>query len=240
MTSEVQAGGPLAVVCQARMSSSRLPGKVLWPVAGRPALQYLVERLERATRPDLIVVATSVESSDDPIAAFCERLDLDCHRGPLEDVAERFREVVERWSLSAFVRVTGDSPLLDPRLVDHAVELYAEGGTGVVTNVFPSTFPSGQSVEVVGADAFRQAYELMETAYDHEHVTPYLYRHHERFGVRNFRAERDLSGLDVSVDTSEDAALIDAIVARMERPHWEYGWEDVVRLSREVSAGASR
>ena len=232
--------GPVAIVCQARMTSSRLPGKVLRPLAGRPALQYMVERLGHARRPDRIVVATSVEASDDPVAELCERLQVGCHRGPLDDVAGRFLEVIERWSLAAFVRVTGDSPLLDPRLVDHALELYAEGGAGVVTNVFPSTFPSGQSVEVVEAGAFRQAYELIEDAYDREHVTPYLYRHHERFGVRNFSAPEDLSAIDVSIDTSEDAALIDAIVGRMSEPHWEHGWEDVVRLHREVSTAARR
>lgn len=233
--------GPLIVVCQARMTSSRLPGKVLRPIEGRPALQLMLERLDRAARPDLVVVATSVERSDDPVAALVERLGVPCHRGPLIDVAGRFMEVVQRWSPAAFVRVTGDSPLIDHRLVDHALELYAEGGADVVTNVFPSTFPSGQSLEVVAAGSFRRAYESMEEPHDREHVTPYLYRHHERFRIRNFSAGEDLSDLDVSIDTAEDAALIEAVVARMERPHWEYGWRDVVRLYREVvESGAAR
>jgi spore coat polysaccharide biosynthesis protein SpsF len=230
----------VAAVCQARMTSTRLPGKVLRPIAGRPALQYTLERLERSTRPDLVIVATSADHSDDPVADLCARLNVPCHRGPLSDVAGRFVEVLDRWSLSAFVRVTGDSPLIDPRLVDHALDLYAEGGADVVTNVFPSTFPSGQSLEVVTAGVYRRARELMEDAYDLEHVTPFLYRHPDRFRIRNFRADEDLSRLDVSIDTAEDAALIEAIVARMDRPHWEYGWRDIVDLYREASAGAAR
>ena len=163
------------------MSSRRLPGKVLRPLAGKPALQYLLERLSHCDEVDRVIVATSGEASDDPVAAFCAAAGALVHRGPLEDVAARFGEVAERFELDAFVRVTADSPLLDQALVDRGAALYREGDFDVVTNVYPrSTFPSGQSLEVVRAEAFRRALAGMDDPYEHEHVTPYFYRHPER------------------------------------------------------------
>ncbi len=217
------------------MSSRRLPGKVLAPLAGRPPLQYLLERLERCREIDQVVVATSIEPSDDPIAEWCEQRGASVHRGPLDHVAARFGEVIERFGLDAFVRVTGDSPLLDQALVDRGAALYREGDRDVVTNVFPrSTFPSGQSLEVVGAEPFGRALERMTEPDEREHVTRYLYRHHENFRIENFLADRDDADLDVSLDTEEDARLIGAVLDRMERPHWEYSHEEVTAIARDL------
>ncbi len=217
------------------MSSRRLPGKVLAPLAGRPPLEYLLERLERCQEVDTVVVATSVEASDDPVARWCEQRGTSVHRGPLEHVAARFGEVVERFGLDAFVRMTGDSPLLDQALVDHGAALYRQGGHDVVTNVFPrSTFPSGQSLEVVGAEPFGRALERMTEPDEREHVTRFLYRHHQDFGIENFLARHDDGDLDVSLDTEEDARLIEAVLDRMDRPHWEYSHEDVTAIAREL------
>jgi spore coat polysaccharide biosynthesis protein SpsF len=225
----------IAAVVQARMSSRRLPGKVLRPLAGTPALQYLLERLARCGEVDDVIVATSVEASDDPVAAFCEARGTTVHRGPLEDVAARFGEVVERFGLDAFVRVTGDSPLLDQALVDRGARLFRDGEHEVVTNVFPaSTFPSGQSLEVVGAEPFGRALAAMTEPDEREHVTRYVYRHHEDFRIHNFLAEHDDADLDVSLDTEEDAALIEGILQRMDRPHWDYPSAEVTALARAV------
>ena len=227
----------IAAVVQARMSSRRLPGKVLRPLAGRPALQYLLERLERCEQIDRVIVATSTEPSDDPVAAFCQSEGASVHRGPLEHVAARFGEVVERFGLDAFVRVTADSPLLDQALVDRGAALYRKGGFDIVTNVYPrSTFPSGQSLEVVGADAFRTALARMDDPYEREHVTPYFYRRPGEFRIHNFVAGGDDSDLDVSLDTGEDARFIETILERMDRPHWTYSSADVAALAREVLA----
>ena len=227
----------IAAVVQARMSSRRLPGKVLRPLAGKPALQCLLERLERCEQVDRVIVATSTEPSDEPVAAFCESAGATFHRGPLEHVAARFGEVVERFGLDAFVRVTADSPLLDQALVDRGAALYRKGGFDIVTNVYPrSTFPSGQSLEVVRAQAFRSALAHMDDPYEREHVTPYFYRRPEVFRIHNLVAEQDDSGLDVSLDTDDDARLIEAVLERMDRPHWTYSSDEVTALAREVIA----
>lgn len=226
----------LAVVSQARMTSVRLPGKSLRHLDGeRTMLQLHVERLRRCERPDLVVVTTSIDPSDDPIAELCERLGVEVHRGPLDDVARRFYDVVERFALDAFVRVTGDSPLLDQRLVDEGIDTYREGGYEIVSNIRPSTYASGQSWEAVDAAAFREAYRDMSEPADFEHVTTFLYRNPERFRFRNVSRTPDEGHINLSVDTEADAGLVEAILARMERPHWEYGYDEVMELYREVT-----
>lgn len=236
----------IGAVVQARMSSARLPGKVLSPIAGKPVLDYVLERLDRSDALDTVAVATSVEASDDAVAKHCERLGVPVHRGPLENVAARFAEAAERFGLDAFVRVTADSPLLDQRLVDRGVALFQAGvraggrakGHDIVTNVFPSTFPSGQSVEVVSSEAMRTALGEMNEPDELEHVTLHFYRHPERYEIENFTSQTDEGGddgeLDMSLDTEEDAALIEAMIARMDKPHWEYTSAQLVELYRDV------
>jgi spore coat polysaccharide biosynthesis protein SpsF len=226
----------LAVVAQARMTSSRLPGKVLRPLDGsKPTLQFLIERVRHCTRAETLVVATSDEPTDDPVADLCQRLGVTLHRGPLHDVAGRYLAVVERFGLDAFVRVTGDSPLIDQRLIDHGIDLFRQGGADIVTNAFPSTFASGHSLEVVDAAVFRGAYAEMSEPAHLEHVTKYVYDNPAAFRIRNFTHDPDEGALNVSLDTEDDARLIEAILARMDRPHWEYDYDAVMGLYRQVA-----
>lgn len=225
----------IAVVAQARMSSQRLPGKILRDLGGgKTALEYHVERISRAERADLAIVATSVDPTDDAVAELCERLGVTCHRGPLSDVAARYIEVADRFGLDAFVRTTADSPLLDQALVDRGISLFEEGGADLVTNVAPSTFASGHSLEVLDARVYRETYAQMSEPDHFEHVTNFYYRNPDGFRIRNFESGRNDGNLDVSLDTEDDARLISAIIARMDRPHWEYGYDEVMELCRDV------
>jgi spore coat polysaccharide biosynthesis protein SpsF (cytidylyltransferase family) len=226
----------LAVGVQARMSSRRLPGKVLLPIAGKPMLGYLLDRLERCPGAPPVVVVTSGGADDDPVAAFCSRRRVDCFRGDLENVASRFAAVAEQRGLDGFVRVCGDSPLLDGRLVERALHLLRQGGCDVVTNVFPRSYPPGQSVEAIRADAFRRACELMSQPEDFEHVTKVFYQHPARFRVRNFTAPSAFGEVHLAVDTPEHLRLIEAVFRQMGRPHHEYGLDEVVKLYRAVGA----
>jgi spore coat polysaccharide biosynthesis protein SpsF len=223
----------IAAIAQARMTSSRLPGKSLRVLDGeRTTLQLHVERLQHAERPDMVVVATSTDASDDPIAELAAGLGAEVVRGPLDDVAARYAMAVERFALDAFARTSADSPLIDQALVDRAIELFEEGGWEMVSNVRPRTFASGHSVEVVDGSAFLAAYPEMSEPEHFEHVTPFLY---ERLRHRNFCQDRDDGGLNLSIDTEDDARAVEAILSRMDRPHWEYGYEDVLRLHREAA-----
>ncbi len=224
----------IGAIVQARMSSTRRPGKVLHQVRGQPLLAWLLERLGRARDLDGIVVATSVESDDDAIEQFCRDRGIPWHRGPLDDVARRFLDVVDRFGFDAFVRVTGDAPLLDQRLVSHAVTLFRSEQPEAVSNVRHRSFPRGQSVEVFGSSIFREALPLMTDPADREHVTRYFYRRPYR--VLEFHAPGDFSARQLSVDTDEDVARFEAVVERMTRPHWEYGWREILSLADEALA----
>lgn len=217
------------------MTSNRLPGKSLRPLDGeRTVLQFHVERLQHAVHPDLVVVTTSQDPSDDAIEELCRRLGVEVHRGPLEDVAARFLEVVERFDLDAFVRVTGDSPLIDQRLLDHGIEVFREGGHEIVSNIRPSTYASGHSWEAVDAAAFKSAYADMYEPEHFEHVTNFLYGRPERFRFHNVRKQPDEGEINLSIDTEDDARLVEAVIAHMDRPHWEYDYDAVMELYRAV------
>jgi spore coat polysaccharide biosynthesis protein SpsF (cytidylyltransferase family) len=232
----------VAAVVQARMSSRRLPGKILKSLAGRPSLDYLLDALRSCQRLSTIVVATSVDASDDPTAAFAVARGLPCHRGSLDDVARRLLDAALTTGADAFVRVNGDSPLLDSRLVDQAVAIYQAGGVEVVSNVHPRSFPKGQSVEVISVAAMRRAVAAMDAAHDREHVTPYIYSHERDFVIRSFQAARPRPELQLSVDSPEDFARCEAIITALDSPPHVAGWQacvdacDALGASRERSA----
>ena len=221
----------MCAIVQARMSSDRLPGKVLHPVRGKPLMQYLLESLSRCGRIDRVIVATSELPDDDAIADLCRRLGVDCTRGPLHDVAERYARVVRSLGLEGFLRVCADSPLLDHRLADQAVALFGEARCDLVSNVLRRTFPKGQSVEVVRSETFLAALpEFSEQ--DREHVTRHFYGHPERYAIRGFTCPRDLGGMRLCVDTREDLTRFEVIAGQLKNDHWTYDYTDFVELAR--------
>ena len=225
--------GVLAIV-QARMGSRRLPGKVLREVAGKPILQYLLENLQRSQRLAGVVVATSTSAGDMPIVELCERLGVDVSRGDQANVAGRFLDVIETRHAQAFVRISGDSPLLDPRLVDRAVGRFETGDCDLVTNLRPRSYPRGQSVEVLNSQVFRDAYRAMSRREHFEHVTRWFYENEDQVKISNFRAARDWSDIRLVVDTAEDLHMIARIVKRMERPHWQYELSEIIEIYKSI------
>lgn len=217
----------IGAVIQARMNSSRFPGKVLRPLAGKPMLAYIVESLQHADL-DAIVVATSNHSSDNAIGRWCLSNGVHCYRGSIDDVANRLHAAGRGSHLEAIVRVSGDSPLLDHRIVNEGVRRFRESDADVLTNVFPErTCPYGQSVEVISLDALERALPLMGPE-DHEHVTLALYR--DGFEVEGFDLGEDLSGPSFAVDTPEDGNRIEALIDQMTKPHWEYDVRELLEL----------
>jgi spore coat polysaccharide biosynthesis protein SpsF (cytidylyltransferase family) len=213
------------------MGSSRLPGKVLADLAGRPALAWLLERLEHATELDAVVVATSTEPADDAVEQFCGRLGQAVHRGPLEDLAARVLGAADAFGLDALVRVNGDSPVLDQRLVDRGVALLRVSGADLVSNVRPRSFPPGQSVEALRTAALRTAVRRMVDDDDREHVTGWLYRHADELRTLRFEQDPAVTAPPLTLDTPEDHARLDGVLRSMDRPHWEYRWDEVVALA---------
>ncbi len=241
MSNEVQTrdGKPrIGAIVQARMSSKRLPGKSLRPLCGKPMLQYVLESLEHVNQLDETIVATSTDPSDDPIVELCDRLGSVCFRGSLENVAERFWRASEARGFSAFVRISGDSPLLDPRLVTRAVDLFVESKADVVTNVFPRTYPPGMSVELVRSAAFERTVPELDDPYDREHVTSYFYRNSDQFRLVNFSLDPPRRDVHLAVDTAEHFDYVARIVATMNRAHWEYSLEELLAIGDELPTPA--
>ena len=225
----------IGAIVQARMSSQRFPNKVLYEVDGKPMLQYLLERLQHCNCLDALVVATSVDDSDTPIAEHCRQHGVACYRGPLLNVAGRFNQVLDVYQFDAFVRVNGDSPLLDQRLIEKGVGIFLNGDFDLVTNVLPRTYPKGQSVEVLRTAIYQRAYDRMQEAEDLEHVTKFFHKHPEDFRIRNFALAENLNHIRLCVDTRQDMDNFSTIVSKMNRPHWEYALEDILQVYRGLA-----
>jgi spore coat polysaccharide biosynthesis protein SpsF len=232
----------VVALIQARLSSQRLPGKILKLLGGRPSLDYLLDSLGRCQRLAAVAIATSVDPSDDATAAYAAARGIACHRGSLDDVARRLLEAARDERADAFVRVNGDSPLLDPQLVDEAVALYAAGDADLVSNVHPRSFPKGQSVEVISVAVMQRACDAMTTAHEREHVTPFFYARDREFRIRSFGAAQPRPEVQLSIDSPEDFARCEAIIASLGAPPWQAGWQSCVReydrLAPAVGGGA--
>lgn len=221
----------IIIIVQARMSSSRLPGKILRTTQGKPLLGYLLERLTHIQTPAPIVVATSREADDDVVASYCRDQGLTCVRGSLDDVAARFLQVLDETGAEAFVRISADSPLLDPLLIDRIVDLFHESGADLATNVMHRTFPKGMSVEAVDADAFRKMMVGAKAPDEREHVTLSFYRDPSVWHIAELTSSKSFGHVNLSVDTEADFAAFETILERMAKPHWRYGLDDILALA---------
>nr|MCU0926265.1 glycosyltransferase family protein [Hydrogenophaga sp.] len=197
-----------AIIVQARMTSTRLPGKVLLPLAGEPMLTRLVERLRRVQRADGIVIATTTNTTDDAIAKLSEQLGVPCHRGSEHDVLSRYADAARLHGADVVVRITSDCPLIDPALIDQVIAVYQESDCDCVSNMLPPTWPYGMAVEVFSAAALAEAHAEAGQPAEREHVTPFLYAHPERYRLRNVTSPVDLSHHRWTVDTPEDYELV--------------------------------
>jgi spore coat polysaccharide biosynthesis protein SpsF len=202
------------VIIQARMGPTRLPGKSLLPILNRPVLGRLLDRLALMKQRVRIVVATSREKGDLPIVDFCRREGVDFFTGSEEDVLERYTFAARHFGGDIIVRLTGDCPLIDPEVVDRAIErfvdLYPE--CDYLSNTLKRTYPRGLDVEVFKRRALERAFEEAFLTGEREHVTPYIWRHPELFSLASLEAEEDLSGYRLTLDTAEDLDLITKII----------------------------
>ncbi|HEY9233588.1 MULTISPECIES: glycosyltransferase family protein [Phenylobacterium] len=199
-------------ILQARMSSSRLPGKVMKSLLGRPMIARQLERLSRCASLDRLIVATSEDASDDELASFLEQSGAPVFRGPLADVLGRYVGAIEAFGVTGqVVRLTADCPLADPEVIDAAVRLQAQSGADYVSNSVRRTYPRGLDVEVFTAEGLLTAGREASDPYEREHVTPFLYRNPDRFSRGELVQDRDDSSLRWTVDTPEDFAFVERV-----------------------------
>ncbi len=187
------------------MTSKRYPGKMLAPFFGKPVLAHVVHRLKKILINPDIILATSSESTDDPLALYSQHLGLKVVRGSRDDVMERFIFSLKQYKCDAFFRVCGDSPLLLPFLFDKAASIYNNNNYDLVTNVFPRTFPVGMSVELIKAETFLETQKKITNYQDREHITKYFYSHCKDFKIYNIECGKPLDpNLQLAVDKPED------------------------------------
>lgn len=223
----------IIVIIQARMSSTRLPGKVLKEIAGKPMLAWVVERARKAQTVSEVVVATTVEPSDDPIVNFCAQMGYACTRGSLNDVLDRYYQAARVYNADVVVHVTADCPLIDPAEIDHVVREYQRSGVDFAANRLPPpfgrTYPIGLDTEVCSFAALERAWREAKEPYQREHVMPYLYEEPGRFKVLRVDHDPDYGDLRWTVDTPQDLELLRAIFERM-AGRVDFGWLDVLEL----------
>jgi len=215
------------VILQARMTSSRLPGKVMMDLCGAPMLTRQIERIRRARFINRIIVATSEGVEDTPVALLAQHLGVDCFRGSLKDVLGRFCHAAMEYSSDHVMRLTGDCPLADPGLIDDLIAFHLEGGYDISSLGIERTFPHGLDAEVMTFAALQSAGAAACSAHDREHVTPYLYARPELFRVGSMRQARDESHLRWTVDYPEDMEVVRRIFAHFLEVKPDFTWTDV-------------
>ncbi|MDZ7268729.1 MAG: glycosyltransferase family protein [candidate division KSB1 bacterium] len=200
-----------AVILQARMGSTRLPGKVLRPVAGRPLLQWCLLRLAESRLCRRVIVATTTLPQDDAIAAFCEQQQVPCFRGSENDVLHRYHEAARQFCVDPVIRVTADCPLIDARVLDAMLEAYFARPVDYLSNTLKRSFPRGYDLEIFSFAALHRAQQQAQQAHEREHVTPFLYQHPQMFKLAGFENDCEASALRVTVDTPEDLQVVEGI-----------------------------
>lgn len=222
------------VIIQARMGSTRLPGKVLMPLAGKPALSQLIGRVSSAATPDRIILATSILPSDDPIAAYCSENGLPCVRGSESDVLARYLQALEAHPSEIVVRITGDCPLMDPAIIDRLVTGLKEHPCAPdyhSNTLAPRMIPHGLDVEVFLAEAIRRAGREARAMEEREHVTPYLYRNPRIFSILRAAHPEDISHHRWTLDTPEDHHFLEKVLGAL--PTGAYSWRDTVKVLKQ-------
>lgn len=231
------------VVVQARFGSSRLPGKVLRDLGGQPLLARVLARARAIPGADAVVLATTSDPRDDAVAALGTTLGVDVFRGSEDDVLDRYYQAARRFDGDPVVRVTADCPLLDPVVAGLVIADYRAGGADYVSNFAPRRYPDGLDTEVFSFAALERAWREARLPSEREHVTPYIWKHPERFRLRGVAAAEDHSELRWTVDEPRDLEFARVVYARLQDAAPHFGMAEVLALLarepalRDINAG---
>ena len=218
----------IAAIVQSRMSSTRLPGKVMAKVVSNPLLWHVIRRAERSQILNDVIVATTNNLSDDVIASYCAEKSINCFRGSEDDVLDRYYHVALSYKIDTIVRITGDCPLLDPNVVDHVIRFYCSGDYDFVTNTLPCTYPDGLDVSVFSFAVLKQTWHEARLQSEREHVVPYIRNHPEIFGIGNVSHTEDLSNLRWTVDEPKDLEFVRQVYGILGND--DFGMNDILDL----------
>jgi spore coat polysaccharide biosynthesis protein SpsF len=220
----------ILAILQARVSSSRLPRKVLKPILGVPMLARQIERLQQVQSFERLIVATSHDPSDDAIAQLCQDIGTDCFRGQLEDVLDRFYQAAKPLQPQHIVRLTGDCPLNDPDLIDRVIAFHLAGEFDDTSNNLIPTYPDGLDVEILRFSCLEQAWQEAKLPSQREHVTPFIKEQPDRFKIGSYENKIDLSDLRWTVDEALDFALVMQIYEALYPQNPQFSTLDILNL----------
>lgn len=220
-------------VIQARMAASRLPGKVLKDIGGKPMLLRVVERTCMAKRIDEVLVATTLDPADDAVQDLCEQQGIALFRGSMDDVLDRYYQAAKTSHADIIVRITADCPLIDAQLIDQTITEFTNRKVDFAATRLPPpfkrTFPIGLDVEVVSFHALERAWHEAVEKHEREHVLPYLYEKEGRFRIFILNNPVDYGAMRWTVDTQQDLELVRAIYQRF-HPREDFSWREVLDL----------
>jgi len=200
----------IVAIIQARMGSTRLPGKILEDIEGKPMLWHVVNRIGFSKMINKIVVATTLNKIDDLVENLCKKNNVDCYRGSEVDVLDRYYNAAKEWCADVVVRITSDCPLIDPMVADKVILAYLknENSFDGSSNTIKRTYPHGLDVEVISYDTLERACEEAKKDYQREHVTIYIYENPSKFKILNVENNKDLSCLRWTVDEKKDLEFV--------------------------------
>lgn len=237
---DIESKKNVVVIIQARMGSTRFPGKALTPLLGTPLLSWVVQAAKKISGVNEVVVATSTEKGDSAIVEWCEKSNISYFQGSETDVLSRFYETAKHYKADYIVRITADCPLLNPELASQVLFLVTNGNADYATNAFPPTWPDGLDCEAFTFQALENAYANATRDSDREHVTPYIRNNQAKFKVQNtFAPIPSLHTFRLTVDTTEDLAFLEKILAKCNHDYSLYHLLHVLKLSPEIKQASS-
>lgn len=216
------------LIIQARMNSSRLPGKVLKTILGKTLLEYQIERLIRVNQADKIIVATTVNPIDDAIVDLCDRLNISIYRGSESDVLSRYEAAAQRFNSQTIIRITSDCPLIDPELIDRAIEFYRNNHFDYVSTD-DKVYPRGMDTEIFSRQILEIAYLNAQKPHEREHVTPHFYQNPDRFSIGSYTENLQSAHYRLTVDTPEDFQLIQNLLEALYPKNPTFNLDDILR-----------
>ncbi|WP_252312056.1 cytidylyltransferase domain-containing protein [Sinobaca sp. H24] len=218
----------VVAIIQARMGSTRLPGKVLKEINNKPLLEYQFERLKQTKKIDQLIIATTTNKADDPIIEFCKNNNLSYFRGSENDVLSRYYEAAKKYNADTVVRLTADCPIIDPSVVDDIILTFENNEHDYVSNTLKRFYPRGMDTEVFAFDALEKAHKNADKPFEREHVTPYIYLNPKIFHLHNLEYVTDQSAHRWTVDTEEDFLLIEKILGHFHAEANTFSMEDTL------------
>lgn len=222
-----------AAIIQTRMGSTRLPGKVMKIIMGKPIIEHVVNRVKASKEIDDIIIATTIKKEDDIIVEEAKKLNVKYFRGSEEDVLSRYYYAAKENNADIVIRITSDCPLIDPQIIDKIIKTFIETSKkekiDYLSNTIERTYPRGLDVEVFNFETLEKAFKEADRPYQREHVTPYIYENLDVFNIKQFKNNADYSGYRLTLDTIEDLKVIEMIYKDLYSENKLFYMDDIIK-----------